>query len=380
MSLPSRLEACRTIGDLRSLARRRVPRAVFDYVDGGAEAEIGLRRARRTFRDMEFQPSVLRDVQDVDLGVTVLGRHSPSPFAFAPTGFTRMMHSAGERAVAGVAAQRGIPYALSTMGTTSIEDTAAASAGGRLWFQLYVWRDRAAAADLIARASESGYEALLLTVDVPVAGARLRDVRNGLTVPPTLTPSTLIDMSLHPSWWLNLLTGEPLQFASLSRWEGTVASLLDSLFDPSMTIDDLEWIRSMWRGPLVVKGVQTIEDVRRVVDAGADAVLLSSHGGRQLDRVGAPVRLVPEAVAEVGGRAEVWVDSGITTGGDVVACLALGATTALVGRAYLYGLMAGGAAGVDRAAQILTDEITRTLRLLGVSRVADLNPGQVRLP
>lgn len=357
-----------------------MPRAVFDYVDGAAEAEISLRRARHTFRDLEFLPSVLQDVRHVDLGVTVLGRPSPSPFAFAPTGFTRMMHSDGERAVARVAALRGIPYALSTMGTTSIEDTAAASDGGRLWFQLYVWRDRGAAADLIARAREAGYEALMLTVDVPVAGARMRDIRNGLTIPPALSPRTLLDMSMHPKWWFSLLTGEPLEFASLNRWEGTVAALLDSLFDPSMTIDDLSWIRSMWDGPLIVKGVQTIPDVRRVVEAGADAVLLSSHGGRQLDRVGAPVSLVPEAVAAAGGRAEVWVDTGITNGGDIVACLALGATTALVGRAYLYGLMAGGAAGVDRAAQILTDEVARTMRLLGVASVADLTPGHVRLP
>lgn len=375
-----RLASCLTIADLRRLARRRVPRAVFDYVDGAAEGEIALARARRTFRDLEFRPSVLRDVSTVDLSTTVLSRRSEVPFAFAPTGFTRMMNHEGEAAVASVAARRGIPYALSTMGTTSIEDTAAASPGGRRWFQLYVWRDRGAAADLIGRARESGYEALILTVDVPVAGARLRDARNGLTIPPALTARTLVDMSLHPAWWFDLLTTEPLRFASLTSWKGTVADLLDHLFDPSMTIDDLAWVRSTWDGPLVVKGIQSVEDARRVVDAGADAVLLSNHGGRQLDRTVVPLRLVPETVAAVGDRAEVWVDSGITSGADLVACLALGARLPLVGRAYLYGLMAGGERGVDRAAAILTEEVARTMRLLGARSVAELTPDHVRLP
>lgn len=375
-----RLASCRTIGDLRRQARRVTPRSVFDYTDGAADAELSLSRARRVFRDLEFHPSVLHDVSEVDLGIEVLGRRAAVPFGFAPTGFTRMMHHEGERAVARVAARRGIPYALSTMGTTSIEDTAAASAGGRLWFQLYVWRDRGAAAELIARARAAGYEALILTVDVPVAGARLRDIRNGLTIPPSLTMGTLADMSRHPAWWFNLLTTEPLQFASLNRWSGTVAELLDSLFDPTMTIADVEWVRSAWDGPLVVKGVQTLADVRRVVDAGADAVLLSNHGGRQLDRGAVPLRLVPDAVNAVGDRAEIWVDSGITTGADVIAALALGATTALVGRAYMYGLMAGGERGVDRAAQILSEEAARTMRLLGVTSTADLTPDLVRLP
>ena len=377
--LDRQLANCHTIADLRRRARRVAPRAVFDYTDGAADAELSLARARRVFRDLEFHPSVLRDVGEVDLGVEILGQRAEVPFAFAPTGFTRMMHHEGERAVARVAARRGIPYALSTMGTTSIEDVAAVS-DGRLWFQLYVWRDRGAAADLVTRAREAGYEALILTVDVPVAGARLRDVRNGLTIPPSLTVRTLADMATHPTWWANLLTTEPLTFASLTRWSGTVADLLDTLFDPTMTIADLEWLRSVWDGPLVVKGVQTLIDVERVVDAGADAVVLSNHGGRQLDRGAVPLRLVPEAVASVGDRAEVWVDTGITNGADVVAAMALGARTALVGRAYLYGLMAGGERGVDRAAQILTDEVARTLRLLGVTSSAELTPQHVRLP
>ena len=373
-----RLERALTIGDLRSIARRRTPRSVFDYTDGAAEAEISLRRARAEFARIEFQPSVLRDVSDVDLSVTTLGRRAEVPFSFAPTGFTRMMNHEGEPAVARVAARRGIPYALSTMGTTSIEDVADASLGGRLWFQLYVWRDRSAAEDLIHRAQAAGYEALILTVDVPVAGARLRDVRNGMTIPPSLTPKTLADMALHPTWWINALTTDPLRFASLDTWQGTVADLLDTMFDPTMTISDLEWLRSHWDGPLVVKGIQTVEDARRVVDAGADAVIVSNHGGRQLDRAPVPLRLLPSVVEEIGGDAEVWVDTGVTCGGDVVAALALGARTVLVGRAYLYGLMAGGERGVDRAAEILTTEVSRTMKLLGVPSVAELSPSHVK--
>jgi len=231
----------------------------------------------------------------------------------------------------------------------------------------------------VARAQSAGYEALVLTVDVPVAGARRRDVRNGFELPPKLTAGTLLDMALHPAWWGNLLTTEPLQFASLSNWPGTVADLIDVLFDPTMTIEDLEWLRSLWAGPLVVKGIQTVADARRVAAAGADAILLSNHGGRQLDRAPVPLRLVPEVVEAVGSQAEVWVDTGITDGADVVACLALGAKLALVGRAYLYGLMAGGERGVDRVAEILTTDIARTLRLLGVRRVAELRPEHVRL-
>lgn len=375
-----RLSSAHTILDLRRAARRRAPRSVFDYTDGAAEAEISLRRARRLFRDLELQPSVLRDVSAVDTTTTVLGAPAAVPFTFAPTGFTRLMHHEGEEAVVRVAERRGIPYTLSTMGTTSIEDVAAAGPGARRWFQLYVWKDRAAGEDLMARARAAGYEALVLTVDVPVAGARLRDVRNGFSIPPALTARTVADAALHPHWWIDLLTTAPLQFASLSSWDGTVADLLDELFDPTMTIADLEWVRSVWDGPLVIKGVQTVEDARRVTDAGADAVVLSNHGGRQLDRAPVPLRLLPEVVDAVGGRTEVWLDTGILSGADVVAALALGATTTMVGRAYLYGLMAGGERGVDRAAEILTREVRRTMALLGVARVEELGPQHVRLP
>jgi L-lactate dehydrogenase (cytochrome) len=375
-----RLEKALTIADLRAIAKRRTPRSVFDYTDGAAEAEISLRRARRLFAEMELQPSILRNVAEIDLGTTILGKRSELPFAFAPTGFTRMMNHEGESAVVRVAERLGIPYALSTMGTTSIEDVAAAAPDARKWFQLYVWKDREAGEDLVKRSAAAGYEALMLTVDVPVAGARLRDVRNGFTIPPSLTVKTVLDASMHPAWWANLLTTRPLTFASLSSWDGTVADLLNQLFDPTMTIDDLNWLRSIWDGPLIVKGIQTVEDARRVVDAGADAIVLSNHGGRQLDRAPTPLRILPDVRKAVGTDAEVYLDTGIMSGADIVAAIALGADACLVGRAYLYGLMAGGERGVARAAEILTAEVRRTMALLGVSSVADLNPSHVRLP
>ncbi len=374
-----RLARAASVADLRLLARRRAPRAVFDYTDGAAGEEIGLRRSREAFERVELRSRVLRDVSDVDPTTTILGRRSALPLVFAPTGFTRMMHTAGEPAVARVADRTGIPYALSTMGTTSIEDLAAATPGARLWFQLYLWRDREASRDFVERAREAGYEALVLTVDTPVPGARLRDVRNGLTIPPSLSARTFAEGVLHPAWWFDLLTTEPLQFASLTRSEGTVADLVGRMFDPSVTMSDLAWLRSVWPGSLVVKGIQHVEDARAVVDAGADAVVVSNHGGRQLDRAPVPLEALTDVVDAVGDRAEVYVDGGILSGGDLVAAVALGARAGLVGRAYLYGLMAGGERGVQRVADILRAEVTTTMALLGVTRVEELSGDHVRL-
>jgi len=372
-----RLSRAHTIGDLRTIARRRTPRAVFDYTDGAAEAEISLRRARAAFRSVEFRPGVLHDVSRINPSTTILGKRSALPFVFAPTGFTRMMHHEGERAVVRVADRREIPYALSTMGTTSLEDIAATAPDAQRWFQLYLWKDRAASGELLRRAAANGYDVLVLTVDTAVAGSRLRDVRNGLTIPPSLTLRTIADTVTHPQWWVNLLTTEPLSFASLSSWQGTVADLVNAMFDPTVGPQDLAWLRQSWDGKLVIKGIQTVEDARMVVDHGADAIVVSNHGGRQLDRGPVPLHLLPAVVEAVGERAEVFLDTGITSGADIVAALALGATACLVGRAYLYGLMAGGERGVDRAVQILDDEIVRTLALLGVSRIDDLNPSHV---
>ncbi|MFI9560995.1 alpha-hydroxy acid oxidase [Nonomuraea endophytica] len=366
------LSRAHTIADLRAMARRRVPRSVFDYVDGAAEGEISIGRARRAYRDVEFRPRVLRDVSSVDTSVDLLGRPSALPLVLAPTGFTRMMHHAGETAVARAAAAAGIPYALSCMGTTSVEDLVKAVPQARIWFQIYLWRDRESSERLLARARAAGVEALVLTVDTPVGGARMRDVRNGLTIPPTLSLSTLADMALHPAWWINLLTTEPLRFASMTSWDGTVAELVRQMFDPGVEYGDLAWLRAEWPGKLIVKGVQSVADAELVVEVGADAVVVSNHGGRQLDRAPTPLELLRPVVDAVGDRAEVIIDTGILTGADLVAARALGASAGMVGRAYLYGLMAGGGPGVRRAVGILGQEVVRTLQLLGVPRVEEL--------
>jgi L-lactate dehydrogenase (cytochrome) len=374
-----RLASAATIWDLRSIARRHVPRAVFDYVDGAAETESSLRRAREAYARVEFIPSVLRDVSTVDLTTTILGRPASMPLVFAPTGFTRLMHQEGEAAVVRVADRMGIPFALSTLGTTSPEDVAAAAPDADRWFQLYLWNDRDAGLDLVRRAGAAGFSALVLTVDTPVAGARLRDVHNGFTIPPTLSVRTLIDIGLHPGWWFDKLTTEPLRFAVFSETGGTVADLINRVFDPTITIADFAWLRAAWDGPLVIKGIQTVDDARAVVDAGADAIVVSNHGGRQLDRSPTPLEQLPSIVAAVGDRAEVFIDGGVLSGADVIAAVALGARAVLVGRAYLYGLMAGGERGVARAGELLRTEAVRTMRLLGVRSVAELDSSRVRL-
>lgn len=377
------LSRAANIEDLRVRGRRRTPRAAFDYVDGAADDELSLRRSRQLYQDIEFVPNVLRDVSGCDPSTEILGKQSAFPFGFAPTGFTRMMHHEGERAVGTVAAEFGIPYALSTLGTTTPEDLALAVPTGDHWFQLYVWKDRAASEALIARVGACGFRTLILTVDLPVAGARLRDVRNGMTIPPNLTLRTIIDAGLHPSWWFNFLTTEPLSFATLESMNSVGASLVEmtsQLFDASLDFSDLAWLRTKWDGPIVVKGVQNVADAQRCVDAGASGIILSNHGGRQLDRSPIPLQLVEPTVSELSGDAEVFVDGGIMNGGDIVAAVALGATAAFVGRAYLYGLMAGGEVGVRRAAEILTGDIVRTMQLLGVRDISELTPHHVQLP
>lgn len=372
-----RLRRAFTIEDLRTIARRRTPKGAFDYTDGAAEAELSLGRARQAFQDIEFHPGILRDVSTVDAGWDVLGSRVALPFGIAPTGFTRLMHTEGEEAGAAAAAAAGIPFALSTLGTTSVERVAQAGAGGRHWFQLYMWTDRDRSMDLIDRAAKAGYDTLLVTVDAPVAGARLRDKRNGFTIPPALTLGTILNAIPRPAWWFNFLTTPPLQFGSLTSWRGTVAELLDAMFDPTVTYDDLRWIKEQWPGKLVVKGVQTLDDARRLADVGVDAITLSNHGGRQLDRAPVPFHLLPAVVREVGRDMEIHIDTGIMSGADIVAAVALGARFTMVGRAYLYGLMAGGRRGVDRAIEILGEQIVRTMKLLGVANLEELAPAHV---
>lgn len=372
-----RLASALTIWDLRDIAKRRTPRAAFDYTDGAAEGEISMSRARQAFEDVEFHPSILKDVSKVDTSTTIFGGASALPFGIAPTGFTRLMHTAGERAGAAAAGAAGIPFSLSTLGTTSIEDVKAANPNGRNWFQLYVMRDREISYELTRRAAAAGFDTLFFTVDAPVAGARLRDKRNGFSIPPQLTLGTIINAIPRPWWWWDFLTTPKLEFASLTSTGGTVGELLDSAMDPTISFNDLDVIRGMWPGKLVVKGVQTVADARSLADLGVDGIVLSNHGGRQLDRAPVPFHLLPDVVEAVGDTIEVAVDTGIMDGADVVAAIACGAKFTLVGRAYLYGLMAGGRAGVDRAIQILRDQVIRTMKLLQVQDVAGLNPGHV---
>jgi L-lactate dehydrogenase (cytochrome) len=373
----SRLAAALTIEDLRRLAKRRTPKAAFDYTDGAAEDEISLSRARQAFQDVEFHPTILRDVAAVDTTRVVLGDRVGLPFGIAPTGFTRLMHTEGELAGARAAARNAIPFSLSTLGTSSIEQVRAANPHGRNWFQLYMWKDRDRSMALVERAAAAGYDTLLVTVDVPVAGARLRDTRNGMSIPPTLTLRTVLDAAPHLRWWFDLLTTEPLSFASLDRWPGTVAEYLDTTFDPTVTFEDLAWIKSQWPNKLVVKGIQTLDDARAVADLGVDGLVLSNHGGRQLDRAPVPFHLLPSVARALGDTCEILLDTGIMSGADVVAAVALGARFTLIGRAYLYGLMAGGEAGVERAIEILSSQVNRTMRLLGVTSLDELTPQHV---
>jgi L-lactate dehydrogenase (cytochrome) len=303
------------------------------------------------------------------------------PLVLAPTGFCRLSHHLGEHAVARAAAAARIPFALTTMGTVSIEDVAAAGGpAATRWFQLYVMRDRGLTVELIRRAGEAGYSALLITVDTPVTGQRRRDVRNGFSVPPKLTPRTMLDIARRPAWLANLLTTEPLVFATVPAGEPEAhATFIDGVFDPGVTFDDLQMVREAWDGPLVLKGIQTVDDARKAADFGVDGVVLSSHGGRQLDRSPVPLELLPEIAAAVGDRLDVMIDSGVRTGADIAAAVGLGARACLVGRPYLYGLMAGGEAGVTKAIEIYASELRRTMQLLGVSRLENLDSSIVRL-
>lgn len=374
-----RLASALTIWDLREIAKKRTPQGPFDYTDGSAESEVTLERARQAFLDLEFRPNILKDVSTLDTSCEVLGKKFALPVGIAPTGFTRMMHTEGERAGARAAAKFGIPFTLSTLGTTTVEDVVAAAPDGTNWFQLYMWKDRDRSMELVRRAEAAGVDHLLLTVDVPVAGARLRDVRNGLTIPPRLTGKTLADAIPKPEWWINFLTTPGISFASMSNWNGTVAELLDFMFDPSMTFEDLKWIRTQWKGKLTVKGIQTLDDAKSAAKAGADAILLSNHGGRQLDRAPVPLHLLVDVKRELKGDTEIHLDTGIMHGADILAAIALGADFTYIGRAYLYGLMAGGQLGVERALEILKVQISRNMKLLGVNSLEELEPRHVRI-
>jgi L-lactate dehydrogenase (cytochrome) len=374
-----RLARAANVDDLRAIARRRLPRGVFDYIDGGAEDERTLRANRDDFGRITFAPRILRGTGEVDTSTTLLGRPLSMPLVLAPTGFTRIADPQGELAVARAAARANVPYTLSTMSTRSIEEVAAVS-GGRRWFQVYVWRDRGLVKDMIGRAADAGYEALVLTVDTTVLGRRERDVRNGFTLPPKLGLDTLIDGALHPSWTWKFVRAEPILFANMigsSAGDGSSAVALaehvGQQFDPSLAWSDLEWMRSVWNGRIVIKGVQTVADALIAKDAGVDAIALSNHGGRQLDSAPTPISLVAPVVDAVGDRVEVICDGGVRRGSDIVKAVALGARACMAGRAYLYGLGAAGEEGVDFVLAMLRADMQRTMALVGARAIGDLD-------
>jgi L-lactate dehydrogenase (cytochrome) len=368
------LARCHDIADLRRAARRRLPGPVFGYIDGAADDEITLRANRAALRRWQFRPRVLRDVSAPDLRTSLLGRTFPAPIGLAPVGYPRMMHVEGEFAVARAAASRGLPYGLSTCGTVTIEELA--GTGHRdLWFQLYVLRDRKLVHGLIDRAAAAGFRALEVTVDTPVGGRRTRDLRSGLTIPPELTVASVLDIGMHPGYWVSMLRGPALRFASLNTPGAEVASSIadiTSLFDPSLDWDDLEDIRARWPGKLLVKGPLGPADAARAVSAGADGIHLSNHGGRQLDRCVPSIDLVRPVREAVGGGVAVIVDSGIRHGADIAVAIARGADLCVVGRGYLYGLAAAGQLGVEHAIDLLAAQLRRAMQLLGVVTIAEL--------
>jgi L-lactate dehydrogenase (cytochrome) len=374
-----RLQNALTIRDLRAAARKTTPRAVFDYVDGAAEEEITAARNVAAYRRVSFVPEALRPVADPDAGVEVLGRRLALPLVFGPTGYTRMMHHHGESAVARVAEHVGVPYALSTVGSTTIEDVRTVAPAADLWFQVYYTSNQELNEMLVSRAEAQGYSTLVLTIDTSVSGMRLRDVVNGLTVPPTLTAKTFLNMSRFPGWWFNKLTTPPIGFASLDEVEGkpSPAEVASMLFDPALDFTSLDWLRRRWTGPILVKGVTNPASAREIMERGVDGVVVSNHGGRQLDRTPATLDVLPAIRAAVGPQATVLIDGGVMHGQDVLAARALGADAVMIGRAYLYGLMAGGQDGVLRAYRILAEEYQRSMQLLGVRRSVDLSERHV---
>lgn len=376
----ARLDRAANIDDLRAMAKRRLPGGVFDYIDGGAEDEKSLSRNTTDFDRWSFRPRVLRDMSELDTSVELLGQRIPHPFVLSPTGFSRIADSQGELAVARSAKRMGLPYSLSSMATRSIEDVAAVSDGSK-WFQVYVWKDRGIVKEMVGRAQAAGYDAICITVDFATLGRRERDVRRGFTLPPKIGLDTIVDGMLHPQWTLDFVQSEPILFANVSGTGGKdgtdavgLADYVKTQLDPSLSWDDIEWFRNIWDGPIVIKGVQDVEDVDVAAKLGIDAVALSNHGGRQLDDAPSPIELVPAAVDVAAGRTQILCDGGVRRGADIVKALCLGATACMVGRAYLYGLGAAGERGVDKALGFLTSEVERTMALVGASSVADLGP------
>jgi L-lactate dehydrogenase (cytochrome) len=375
------------IEDFRSIARERIPKSVFDYLDGGAEGEVTLRENCRVFNDVTFRPRHAVAVAQCSLCTRVLGFDLALPFLLAPVGYSRLMHPGGEVAAARAAGRAGTAYILSTISGHKLEDVRAASKGP-VFYQLYLMGGRGAAEAAIDRARVAGFNALVVTIDTPVSGIRERDYRNGMkeliSGGPFEKMPYLPQILSRPGWLLSFLRDggvPPLQNVVVpGKGPMQLIDVATALAESTPTWADLKWIREIWKGPIVMKGVLTAEDARRAIDEGVAAISVSNHGGRQLDGVTASLRALPEVVEAVKGRIEVWMDGGIRRGTDIVKALCMGANAVLCGRAYAYGLAAGGEAGVDRAIEILKTDLERTLRLLGCASVADLDRSYVNVP
>jgi L-lactate dehydrogenase (cytochrome) len=373
------LARCYDIDDLARLARRRLPIGAADYLDGGGEDEWTMRRNRAAFGEVELLPRVMRDVSDIQTAVTVLGTPMPLPVILSPVGAPRMFHHEGELAVARAARHAGLTYGVSTLATQPLEAIAEAANGSPLWFQLYLWGDRGISRELVARAKAAGYRALVLSADTTVRSERDRELHRGIELPtPELNLRTILDGARHPRWSWHFLTSPPPSFPNLSMHGPASRDQMKEMFDGTVSWRDLEWIRQEWDGPIAVKGVLRPDEAVQAADRGVDAVIVSNHGGRQMDHVPASLEMLPEIVDAVGDRVEVLFDSGIRRGANVVAALALGARAVLVGRAHLYGLAAAGEAGVRHAIDILTQETRMSMALCGARTVAELDRSLVR--
>jgi L-lactate dehydrogenase (cytochrome) len=367
------------IEDLRQVARRKVPKAFFDYVDSGSYNEETLRANRADLETIKLRQRVMVDVSERSLATTVIGQKISAPFALAPIGLCGMQHGDGEILAAQAAEEAGIPFTLSTMSICSIEQVADATSRP-FWFQLYVIRDRGFSRDILSRASAAKCNALVLTVDLQVLGQRHRDIRNGMTVPPEMRLSNIIEIARKPRWALSILKSKSKTFGNLAgHLEGieditSLAQWTNSQFDPALNWKDVEWIKKVWPGKIIIKGILDVEDARTAVKLGADAIVVSNHGGRQLDGAPSSISALPAIAQAVGSDTEVLFDGGIRTGADLLRALALGARACLIGRAYVYGLGAGGKAGVAKAIDILQKELSVAMALTGTTRVSDVGP------
>jgi L-lactate dehydrogenase (cytochrome) len=371
------------IEDLREMSRRRIARAIFDYVDRGAYAEETLRANRADLQLLTFRQRVGIDVDNRSTRATMLGQQVTMPAALAPIGLCGLNWADGEMLAARAAERFGVPFTLSTMSICSIEDVASAVTRP-FWFQLYVMRDRGFAASLIERAKAAGCSALVLTLDLQIQGQRHRDLKNGLAVPPRLTAQTLLDVLGKPAWALNVLRGRRKSFGNLegripdAKSLTTLSQWIAGQFDPTLSWKDVEWVKQLWGGKLVVKGILDAEDAKIAAQSGADAIVVSNHGGRQLDGTLSSIRALPEIAAAVGDRVEVWMDGGIRSGQDMLRALALGARATLVGRAFVYGLGAMGEEGVALALELMRRELDVTMALCGLRDVRDASPAILR--